>query len=151
MISVKVIKKGKSLKQVELDSIKMLEADQEKVRQLGQSTLNEMHTQIESAIKHPDESTGELLNNTDLEYFADGVSWGVGNVSKMPIWWRIFNWGHTGYTIKAKNKKCLKFKGKDGEWVYRKSVIHTHPATNFLEETIHFLDNMISSFKMGGK
>lgn len=146
MLKIKITKKGKPLKQVMLDSSKMLEADKEQVRNLGQLTLTEMHSQIDSAIKHPDKSTGKLKNSVNLEFFGDGVSWGIGRISELVTHWAAFNWGGH-WTINAKKGKYLKFKNKEGNFVYKESVEHNHPATNFLEKTIHFLDSIISTFK----
>lgn len=150
MIRTTVIKKGKPLNQVILDTRKMLEADKNRVRNLGQLTLNEMHSQIETAIKHPDKSTKKLINSVNLEFFSDGVSWGVGKISELAAHWAAFNWGGK-WTIRAKKGKYLKFKNKEGKWTYRKSVEHNHPASNFLEKTIHWLDTAISTFRMGVK
>jgi len=135
-LRVKITRKGIPLTQVIKNFRTKVELTKTQVKALGLQTQDHMRGIIKQNSK---KSTGKLAAAVDVEYFADGVSWGVGNIAEMDSkvkYWKNVNYGHQGYTIRAKNTKYLQFKDKQGNIIYRKEI-HNHAVKpmNFVERT----------------
>ena len=124
-----------------------MKMDKIKFHDIGKQTAEYMVDLIDQNSKTTALPKG-LRKTISYEKITDN-SWGVARISSLPRWWAIINYGGN-YIINAKNK-VLKFKGKAGEWVYRKSVNHIVTATNYIERTINFLTTRLSMFKLGKK
>ena len=88
---------GNNFKEIEVSIAKLEKDIQAQVRSLGGQTAQEMKAIIDENKKRP--QAGEpttLEDNIDVEYFADGVSWGVGEISKLNKnvpYWAAVNYG----------------------------------------------------------
>lgn len=136
MIRVRITKSGVPLRQIPIRFKKKIELTKMQVRALGIETRDKFREIIR---RNKKQGRGKLERLIEVEYFVDGVSWGVGNIDLLDKefpGWKAVNWGHKGYTIRAKNKKFLRFKDKDGKIIYRKEI-HNHAVhpMNFLERT----------------
>ena len=149
-IKIRFVTKGKSLKTVIKDA-KMLELKTKKeLNKLGVITRDKMIEIINQNSKQPASPKG-LRKSIKLDFFPKG-GWGLGKISDLPAWWTSFNWGGN-WIIRAKNVNFLKFKGKDGQWVYRKSVRHIQSPVNYIEKTVFYFRNGIKNImsKIRGK
>lgn len=149
-IQIKYVHKGKTETQILLDSKKDETIIKVQLLAIGHKTKAEMINIIEQNSKESPSAKG-LRNSIKLYPFANG-GWGLGRIDELPAYWRAQNYGHSGYSIHAKNTKYLRFKDKNGNIIYRKSV-HNHPITamNFLEKSIVFLSFSLSKFGIGRK
>jgi len=136
--------KGKSEAQILVDSKKEEEMTKVQLLALGQKTKDEMINIISQNSKEPASAHG-LRNSIKLYPFAKG-GWGIGKISELAKWWASLNWGGN-WTITAKNAKVLKFKGKDGKWIYRKSVNHIQSPINYIERAINYLTGLLTNLK----
>ncbi len=137
-LRVRITRKGTPIKQIPLKYKKRLDFTKAQVVALGVETQEKFRQIIKSRKKSP--GKGKLESLIKVEYFIDGVSWGVGNIdllNKEAPQWKAVNWGHKGYTIRAKPGKKLRFKDKEGKIIYRTEV-HNHAIApmNFLERTV---------------
>ena len=153
MIRTIITRKGVPLKQIPLNYKKKIELTKMQVRALGIETRDKFREIIRMSKKSP--SRGNLEKLIEVEYFVDGVSWGVGNIAlldKEAPYWKAVNWGHKGYTIRAKNKKFLRFKDKEGKIIYRKEI-HNHAIhpMNFLERTTWWFKRRVLTLIRGIK
>lgn len=150
MIRIRVIQKGKLLT-THLKEMKQLqEISKQQLLKIGEKTKDEIINIISQNSKQPASPKG-LRNSIKLEPFANG-GWGIGNISKLPSYWKAVNWGHGGYSIHTKTANYLRFKDKSGKFIYRKSVYnHRITPMNFVERSIVFLMAQLSTFKLGKK
>lgn len=142
---IKHQRKGKSEAQILVESKKEEELTKAQLLVLGQKTKDNMLNVISQNSKQAASPKG-LRNSIKLYPFAKG-GWGIGKISELAKWWASLNWGGN-WTITAKNVKVLKFKGKDGKWVYRKSVNHIQSPLNYIERTINYLTGLLTAFKL---
>lgn len=146
-MSIRIIHKrrGKSEARILVDNLIALKMDKLKFHEIGKQTAEEMKQIINNNSKQEASPNG-LRKTITYEKLTDN-SWGVGRISLLPAWWAIVNYGGN-YIINAKNK-VLKFKGKAGEWVYRKSVNHIVSGINYIERSINWLTAKLAIWKMG--
>lgn len=131
---VKITRKGIPLRQIVLKFKKKIELTRRVVDALGRETQNKMRDVIKARSK---KGTGKLAAAINLEIFPNG--WGVGNIAELDAdikYWKNVNYGHNGYTIRAKRAKFLRFEDKAGNIIYRKEI-HNHAVKpmNFVERT----------------
>jgi len=145
-VQIKVTKKGKPLKSMMVDQLKVSSTLKSKFMALGIEVMAEMKSRVKSHIKRPG-ATGRLVNSITYEPLKDG--WGVGNIITMPIYWRAFNWG-SGHLIgkhlpvggfNPGNPKPSSSDFRTGRWQkgkgnYSPKILKPIPATNFLESTV---------------
>jgi len=136
--------KGKSEAQILIQSRKEEEQIKADLLIVGQKTKDEMINVISQNSKEPASAKG-LRNSIKLYPFSKG-GWGIGKISELAKWWASLNWGGN-WTITAKNAKVLKFKGKDGKWIYRKSVNHIQSPINYIERAINYLTGLLTNLK----
>lgn len=144
MFKIKVIRQGKPLKSVIRDSKIKGDLTKRELDKLGYMTLEHMINLINANSKEPTSNKG-LRKSIKLEKFPKG-GWGIGRIKDLPNYWKSVNWGHSGYSIHAKNAKFLRFKDENGKWIYRK-VVHNHAITpmNYIEKTVFYFRNSIKS------
>lgn len=147
-VRIKYVKKGKSEAQILVDSKKEEMITKAQLLAIGVKTKDEMIQIIVQNSKQEASPKG-LRNSIKLYPFANG-GFGIGKISELAKHWASFNWGGN-WTINAKNVKFLKFKGKDGKWVYRKSVRHIQNPINYIERSINYLISKLSIFRIGKK
>jgi len=136
--------KGKTEKQILVQSQKEEAQIKAQLLVVGQKTKDEMISIISQNSKNPASANG-LRNSIKLYPFSKG-GWGIGKISELAKWWASLNWGGN-WTITAKNAKVLKFKGKDGKWIYRKSVNHIQSPINYIERAINYLTGLLTNLK----
>jgi hypothetical protein len=141
------VRKGKSETQILAESKKTELMTKEELLKVGYKTKDEMINIIAQNSKNPSSAKG-LRQSIKLDIFPNG-GWGIGRIIDLPKYWMAQNWGHGGYTIRAKNAKALRFKDKDGKIIYRQ-VVHNHPIRpiNFVERSILFLEGLLATLKI---
>ena len=151
-MSLRIIhkQKGKTEKQIILDSMKAEALSKKQLLEIGVKTKDKMINIISQNSKESASAKG-LRNSIKLYPFAKG-GWGIGKIDELPKHWQAVNYGHSGYSIFTKNAQYLRFTDKEGKIIYRKSV-HGHAITaiNFVEKSIVFLLSQLSIFKIGKK
>ena len=145
-ISVRVIQKGLKPNEIIAKTQHIHVSSKIQLGVIAKRTAEYIVATITQNSKNPP-SQGGIRNNMKAEKTATG--YGIGKIADLPDYWLGQNYGHGGYTITAKNVKYLKFKGKNGKWVYRKSV-HNHPIRpiNFVEKGIVFILSQLATFKI---
>ena len=150
-IRTRITRKGVPLKSVTINYRKRVDLTKAQVIALGIETQEKFRQIIKSRKKSS--SQGKLENLIKVEYFVDGVSWGVGDIellNKEHPGWKSVNYGHQGYTIRAKEGKMLRFKDKEGKIIYRKEI-HNHKVSpmNFVERTAWWFKRRVLTLVKG--
>lgn len=144
-ISIKVIHKGKPLNTHILDIKRLHLLTEQNLKTIAIATKDNMISIIDQNSKSPASSNG-LRQNLDVHKTTRG--YGIGRITDLPSWWKITNWGHSGYNIFPKNAKALRFKDKNGKIIYRKAVYNKpRTAINFLERGINYLRTLLIAKK----
>jgi len=148
LILEKISKKG--FKYLDLDIKKLTTKIKADVWKLGLATPNKMKDVIKKSKVRPQagEPT-ELEDSISVDFFGN-KGWGVGNLLKLPIYWKAFNWGSFHMVGKhlpkgafapgnpkpdSSNFRDGRFKKGTGSFspIVKKPIL----PTNFLEKT-HF-------------
>jgi hypothetical protein len=161
-IRIKITQKGKPLKQIMPDFLQKIELTKAEVRQLGIETQEKFRQLIKASKKRP--GGGNLESKIQVEYFVDGVSWGVGNIDlldKEAPYWKALNWGSShavgkvvgGGIFEPGNPKPNAGSFRQGRFVkgasdsegkqYAFTVKRPIKAINFLERTVFWFKNRI--------
>lgn len=164
---IRIIKKGIPLTQIPIKFRKRINLTKEQVKLLGIETQAKFKELIRLSKKRP--GGGNLESLIEVEYFVDGVSWGVGNIAllnKEAPYWKAFNWGRkmAGTQVKGGifspgNPKPDKSffrqgrwqkgqRGADGKW-YGFTAKRDIQPTNFLERTIWWFKRRILTLTKG--
>lgn len=139
--------RGKSEANILVDDLIADKIDKIKFHDIGKQTAEHMVNLIDQNSKASPSSQGLRKNIKYSKITSD--FWGVGRISDLPKWWAIINYGGN-YIIRAKNK-VLRWIGKDGKFVYRKSVNHIVSATNYIERSVNWLTAKLAVLKLGKK
>jgi hypothetical protein len=163
-IRIKVTQKGTPLKQVIVNMQQSIELTKEQVRALGIETQEKFRQLIKASKKRP--GGGNLESKIQVEYFVDGVSWGVGNIDlldKEAPYWKAINWGSShavgkvvgGGIFEPGNPKPDGASFRQGRFIkgasdsdgnqYAFTVKKPIKAINFLERTVFWFRNRINN------
>lgn len=164
-VSIRIIRKGKPLKQVLIESKNSEKLLAQQVKQLGMETEAKINAIIQQNKKRPG-GNNKLEQSMTLEYFGDGISWGVGNISylnAMVPYWKAVNWGSAhiiglqvpmgGFTPGESKPSAGSFRA--GRWQpgtneYSFTSKKPIPAMNYIEKTIFWFRTRIATL-VGGR
>lgn len=148
-------------------SVKNIDADlKRQIRGLGEETAQTMKETIKNNKERP--QAGEpttLENNIEVEFFSDGVSWGVGEIDRLNSnaeYWRAVNYGSKhlvgkmlpfGFFSPGQGKPSSK-SSREGRW--QKGGSHSAiikkpiPAMNYIQKTVDWLSRRFQQIYMRG-
>lgn len=160
--TIRIIRKGKTPQQLVLDAIKKIDGLKAKIKELGATTRDKMKETITINKKRP--GGGELEKSITVDYMVDGVSWGVGNISKLNSevpYWKAVNWGSShivGKKVPAGEfapgeARPSKPSFRAGRWIkgtgkYSFVSKNPIPPMNYVEKTVFWFKSVLGLLKV---
>lgn len=140
------------------------------IRDLGAKTVQKMKDVIKANKKRPQAGEPTTLEDLiDVEYFADGSGWGVGDIQllnqKFPGW-RAVNFGSrhmVGRMLpmglfnpdpddgRPNDANFRKGRWKAGQGTFTAVVKRPIPAMNYIQKTVNFVRRQVNNIRLRGK